>query len=308
MKKIYFSALIIILLLTAFVFKTPLVKGAESLVYYSPCDAPIGYTIGTIDSGFNTTRDELLKDSKIAANVWNSSINKTLLKYDPKSDFTINLVYDTRQELTSKITDLRKDLDEKQNEIDPKIEDYKRRQLEFQENVKKLNDDISYWNSQGGAPKEEYEKLVQRQEELKNQAEALNQEAESLGQQTDEYNSNARHLNSTIDDYQGVLVTHPEEGLYEQDGSKRKISIYIDVSHEEFLHTLTHEFGHALGLDHNSNSKSIMYPQTSKVLTPSKEEIEELSNICKRRTTIEVVYNRMTEIAELIRARVTKAN
>lgn len=304
MKKILIAAFILFLLvLPIFIFRTQVQSAFDSIYYYSPCDTPITYSIGTIDSGFNTTSEELLEDSKIAASIWNKALNKNLLEYDPSASFTINMVYDNRQELTSKINDLSEDLKQKQSKIDPKIEDYKVRKLEFEKKVQSLNADISYWNSQGGAPKEEYDKLIARQEELKKEADALTAEAEFLGQETSDYNSSARYLNSTIDDYQGILVTKPEEGLYEQDGKDRKISIYIDVSHDEFLHTLTHEFGHSLGLDHNINPESVMYPQTSDVLTPSNEEIKELESICKRRTTIEVVATRFTNVIEVVKER-----
>ncbi len=304
MRKIFIAIFILLVsVLSAIFFRSQVQSAFNSVFYYSPCDTPITYSIGTIDSGFNTTAEELLEDTKIAAGIWNKALNKNLLQYDPKSSFTINMVYDNRQELTSKINDLSEDLKQKQSEIDPKIEDYKTRKLEFEQKVKSLNADISYWNSQGGAPKEEFDKLIARQEELKREAEALTAEAQALGQETSDYNSNARYLNNTIDDYQGVLVTKPEEGLYEQDGKSRKISIYIDVSHEEFLHTLTHEFGHALGLDHSVNSKSIMYPQTTDVLTPSKDDIENLEFICKKRTTFEVVTTRIKDVFEVVKKR-----
>lgn len=303
MKKFSFLLPILVGLLMVYVFRAQVGQAFERVYYYSPCDTPITYSIGTIDAGFNTTHEELLKDSIAAANIWNSVMDKTLLVYDPKSEFKINLVYDTRQELTTKINELTNELEEKQNEIDPKIEDYKKRQLAFEEEVKRLNDNIAYWNGQGGAPREEYEKLVSRQEDLKVRAQALNAEARSLGQQTNDYNANARVLNSTIDDYKGVLVTKPEEGLYVQEGSFKSISIFIDVSHEEFLHTLTHEFGHALGLEHNTDQESIMYPQTSKVLTLASSEIEELNAICERKPVHEVAYKRFGEVIEALKVR-----
>lgn len=309
MKKILlFLTAAILIIFPLLVFRSQVESAFSRVYFYSPCDTPITYSIGKIDAGFNTTHEELLEDSKIAANIWNRTQNKTLLKYDPKSEFTVNLVYDTRQELTSKIDELATELEQKQNEIDPKIEDYKKRQLVFEQAVKELNDDISYWNEKGGAPKEEYESLIARQDELKNQAQSLNAEARSLGQETNEYNTNARALNSTIDDYKGVLVTKPEEGLYEQDGDIRKISIFIDVSHDEFLHTLTHEFGHALQLEHNTDKSSIMYPQTSASLTPSKTEIEELDKICEKKALPELFSERLKLVASLLRERFNNAN
>ncbi len=306
MKRIYYLPIGLVLLVLYVVFRLPINNAVLAIIYYSPCDTPIPYSVGSIDSRFETTKEDLITDAKIASNIWNNSIDRQLFVYDPNSDFTINLVYDSRQELTHKITEMNKDLKEKQGEIDPRLEEYKRRELDFEKRVKALNDQISSWNLKGGAPKEEYDKLIAEQKSLQDEAQELTIEAKALGQATDDYNSNAKSLNQEIDNYQQVLVTKPEEGLYEQDGRKRKISIYIDISHDEFLHTLTHEMGHALGLDHNTNKESIMYPQTTQVLKPSDTEIQELQNICKKRTVFEILYARMGELVRVIQSQIEK--
>lgn len=290
----------LVVLLLGFALYIVLKKEADaaiySLIYYSPCDRPIKYSIGTIDNGFKTTKERLITDAKIAANIWSNTQGKPLFEYDPEADFTINLVYDSRQKLTSKITDLDSELKQKQSTIDPKIAAYKEKQVNFESRVEKLNLEIKSWNEKGGAPQEVYDRLVSEQKNLQAEAQALTAEAKSLGQETSEYNASAKELNQEIDNYKDVLVTKPEEGLYEQDGRERKISIFIDVDHEEFLHTLTHEMGHALGLEHNSDPESIMYPQTTNVLAPSEVEIKELNAICEHKTVFEVVYNRASDV------------
>ncbi len=308
MKKIYIPIAFVAIILAYLFLKPTVDKAFLSVLYYSPCDTPIKYSIGTIDPGFKTTKEALLTDAKIAANIWSATQGKPLFEYDPESDFTINLVYDSRQELTSKITEMNSDLKQKQGEIDPKIDEYKKKQADFEARVKKLNEEIQSWNQKGGAPQEVYNRLVAEQKSLQAEAAALTSEAKSLGQATEEYNSNAKKLNQEIDNYQDVLVTKPEEGLYEQDGRKRKISIFIDIDHEEFLHTLTHEMGHALSLDHNKDKESIMYPQTTATLTPSKTEIAELNAICEKRTVFEVVYNRAQAVYEVLAARLKKSS
>lgn len=303
MKKIWIF-IVVILLIVGVVGLTSQGKHLfEKLVYYSPCDTPITYSIGTIDKRFNVTPEELLTDAKAATNIWNTTQNKQLFVYDPTATFTINMVYDSRQALTSEITKLNSDLKQQQGDIDPKIAAFKQKQQDFETKVEELNKQVQYWNSRGGAPKEEYEKLIAQQKELQAEARSLNEEAQSLGQSTQEYNLNAQKLNQTIDNYKQVLQYRPEEGLYEQEGAKRKISIYIDISKDEFLHTLTHEFGHALGLDHNNDAKSIMYPQTTTVLSPSSTEISELNNICKKRTVFEVVGMRIKELIQILQER-----
>jgi peptidoglycan hydrolase CwlO-like protein len=300
MKKLILILLLLILVIGA-ASNTKLRNDFISLFYYSPCDTPIVYSIGTIDPRFNVTSEELLEDSKVAANIWNTTQSKQLFVYKPNSNFTINMVYDSRQALTSQINQLDTSLKQKQGAIDPKIAEFKKKQADFEQKVNDLNSQIEYWNSRGGAPEEEYDKLQASQKSLQEEADALNQEGKSLGQSAQEYNLNAQKLNNTINNYQQVLQNKPEEGLYEQDGSERKISIYIDISQNEFLHTLTHEMGHALGLNHNSNPKSIMYPQTTTTLEPSPEDVESLQKICVKRTVFEVAINRLNDVANILR-------
>lgn len=305
MRKIFIFLIILVSFASiGLLFKDPLYATTKSALYYSPCDYPIPFSIGTIDSKFDITRDELLEDTKAAGSIWSGTQGKQLFVYDPESKFTVNMVYDSRQELTSKITKLNDNLKEQQGSIDPKIAEFKKNQAAFEVKVADLNSKISYWNSRGGAPKDEYEKLVETQKALQAEAASLNATAKELGQSTEAYNLSAQELNQTIGDYQSVLLTKPEEGLYEQEGSKRKISIYIDIDEKEFLHTLTHEMGHALGLNHNSDEKSIMYPQTTNVLTPSQSDIAALNEICRERTVFEVAYIKVLEVISVLRSRV----
>ena len=306
-RKIIYAIFIGLLIVGGVVFRKQAEDIVGKIVYYSPCDYPIRYSIGTIDSRFSTTHEELLEDSKAAANVWNAAQSKQLFLYDPKATFTINLVYDQRQKLTSEISDLNSDLKQKQSEIDPKIEDFKADQADFEKRLNDLNEKIRYWNEKGGAPKEEYEKLVAEQKQLQAEASVLNRTAQELGQSTKEYNANAQKLNSTISNFKNVLEVMPEEGLYEQDGARRKISIYIDVDESEFLHTLTHEMGHALGLDHNENPKSIMYPQTTTALSPSEDDLSNLAEVCKKRTVFEVVASRVNYLIEYLNTKLQKS-
>ena len=114
MKKFFLPGLITIIIVFAIVFQKDLLAFGSSVIYYSPCDTPIPYAIGTIDEKFNVKSEELLADTKIASNVWSSTQNKPLFIYDPSSKFTINMEYDSRQALTTKISALNNDLKQKQ--------------------------------------------------------------------------------------------------------------------------------------------------------------------------------------------------
>lgn len=302
-RLLIFSIIFVFVISVGLLYQKPLTTFAYNVIYYSPCDNPIPYSIGSIDSRFNITKDELLKDTQRAAAIWGDTQKKPLFVHDGVSNLTINMVYDSRQALTSKITDLNSDLKAKQGTIDPQITAFKKNQVEFEQKVSSLNSRIQYWNSKGGAPKDEYDKLIAEQKSLQAEAASLNETARTLGQSTDQYNLSAQQLNQTIGDYQTVLLTKPEEGLYEQNGEKRTISIYIDIDKNEFLHTLTHEMGHALGLSHNSDVNSLMYPQTTAMLEPTAADTSELDGICMKRTVFEVGYKKVLEVFNAIQER-----
>jgi predicted Zn-dependent protease len=63
-----------------------------------------------------------------------------------------------------------------------------------------------------------------------------------------------------------------------------EINIYEFDSRTALLRVLAHEFGHALGLDHNDNEQSIMhYLNSSTNLKPTKEDLAALREVCATR-------------------------
>jgi predicted Zn-dependent protease len=49
------------------------------------------------------------------------------------------------------------------------------------------------------------------------------------------------------------------EGNYLSKGGKQTITIYKYDSSNRLVRVIAHEFGHALGLNHNDNTEAIMY-------------------------------------------------
>lgn len=260
---------------------------AKNMLFASPCDTPIHYRIGTVDSRFDITRETLQADINQADGIWSKVYGKNLFVYDPNAGLSVNLVYDGRQSLTNKVSQLEGELDTNKTNLKSQIDSYKQQSQDFQQRLKELNQEIDYWNSQGGAPADEYDKLTTEQNQLRDEAQQLNQIAQRLNLSTDQYNDQVNQLNQTINTFNQALTKKPEEGLY--DPQKNTIDIYFDTSQAELVHTLTHEMGHALGMNHVQDPRAIMNPYTNTYIVPTNDDIQELQRVCQKQDRFEMM-------------------
>ncbi|MFA5932800.1 MAG: matrixin family metalloprotease [Microgenomates group bacterium] len=253
-----------------------------TLSYYirtiAPCAHPIYYKIGTIDSMFNISTEEVIKDAELGAALWSGAAGKQLFVYDPKGSLTINLVYDERQSISSQISVKETQLQQAKSQLTPNEEKYNSLVADFKTRVAALNTNIDYWNSRGGAPPDEYAKLITEQNSLKQKSEEINSLVTKLNISAKEYNTIVSQLNQSAENFNEVIQDKPEEGLYSP--AKNEIEIYLIVNHDELVHTLSHELGHALGLPHTLDRNSIMNASTSKTTTLTKEDLTVLNNLC----------------------------
>lgn len=295
MKKfIAFVSLAIILVVFLISFSRFNLLSLDKLLYYSVCDLPIHYRLDTVDPQFNLSRDSFLSDINQASDIWKDAVGKNLFVYDPKGKLSISLIYDERQSLTNQINQLENNVNSDKQNLKPEVNKYLSLSAGFKQKLNDLNNQIEYWNSKGGAPEDEYNKINQQSQDLQAQANSLNIMAKSLNVSTNLYNSQVGQLNQTIENFNSAIAQRPEEGIYKF--PEERIEIYFNISQLELVHTLAHELGHALKLKHSNNPKAIMYYKTNQSMQLSSDDISALEDICKKHSIFEFIQNYIIQI------------
>lgn len=271
----------------------------DQLLYYYPCEKPITYKIGTVDTRFQLSKQEFLAAMNEGAELWDSATGRDLFTYDPKGELTVNLIYDQRQFLTNQIEGLKQKLDTEENDFTPKREEFDRLSADFTKRLNELNTKIDYWNSQGGAPADEFDKIIAEQKSLQEESLRLKDMAATLNASADAFNTQVGELNQTVDTFNTALKTRPEEGIYI--GSENKIEVYFNKNKEELVHTLAHEFGHSRGVGHIDNEASIMYHYTSDSTTLTPEDITEMQKICEPISRLQILSDRINHLVNQLR-------
>lgn len=255
---------------------------------YSICDEPIYYKIGQIDKEFGLTKDKLLAFTNQAGDIWSEQADRQLFIYREnggESDLTVDLRYDKRQALKTKLDNLEGQVYKSDEELKQAIADFENQVKDFNLRMAEFNSEITNWNEKGGAPQDVYRELQKKQEAFVEETKSLNKKNNDLSVAVKNFNLQVGVLNETVKDINIELSVRPEEGLF--DPNSNSIEIFFYSRQDELVHTLAHEFGHARGLSHVNSEKSIMYPFTTKILIPSGEDVDQLTEICKVRTLIE---------------------
>lgn len=250
----------------------------------TPCENPLTYRLGEIDTRFGITEEEVKQAMNSASALWSNAHDRPLAIFDEEGDVTINLVYDNRQEMVDGELRFRGRIQSEQTHTDKLQNEYERKKNEFDQRSEKyvelagktrkelneLNQWVQEKNRSGGILEDELEGFEQRKAEVERmQAEVL-QGRESLDRQADEINSLLDRLNNRIDDKNKLIDEYNEEfagesrfakATFQRVGDGGVITVNQFMSKKELPLLMAHELGHALGLDHVSNPQSVMHGQ-----------------------------------------------
>lgn len=287
----------LILILTMIFAGTYLFRETSSV-----CPVPITYRIGEIDEGFALTEDQAEDAVSIAAAAWEGAAEQDLFIYDPDSDFTINFVFDERQEYADAEEDFREKLnvtegvndkiDQTYSELTTRYQaledEYQAKVDAYETHLASYNKRVKEQNDAGGAPRDVYQALQEEQQELDEEVEELNALGNRLNTLAGEINKVGERGNQLVDVYNRNVAAYNEafgesHEFTQGDFQGDRINIYkfSDISELELV--LAHELGHALSLDHVANDASLMYHlmggQPSDIHL-SREDIVEFNRVC----------------------------
>ncbi|MEJ7955093.1 matrixin family metalloprotease [Acinetobacter baumannii] len=240
---------------------------------------PLKYRIDYIDPRFELTKEQFIQIGKEAAEIWQKETGKTYFIYDSQAELTINLVLDNQQatqnERKNSINELLKQqeewreknkaillfkqqIDQETSLLNKEKENLKYKFEQYQKDVSLFNQGNYGQFTQSSLNKRQAE-LSQLSLELQTKFSQHSNKIEMLNRQIKQINQQQNLLNQSIEQF-NLSTTSGSKTFHKGLFSQNQIQIYGFTSFDDLRLTLAHEFGHALGLKHTDNPKSLMYP------------------------------------------------
>lgn len=242
--------------------------------YIAPCNRPLAYEVGTVDSRQSYTRTEFLALVEKGENMWEKSTGRDLFVYKPGSRLKINLLYDERQKNYTTRKNEAAALGNTEANLANEKSNLDQKQALYESHVESYNREVNRWNGRGGAPRNV-------QTTLENQRKLLENEQQALQNLVEAYNASVREYNAQVGDLNALAHEETTAGEARRGD---QVNVFVVEKSQNDVTLLAHELGHALGLGHVEADNSIMYYRLLQGLTsPSQTDREALNNLCSKK-------------------------
>ena len=242
------------------------------------CPVPMTYRLGPVDDLFSISREDALTRNNEDENAREKKTGRELFRYDDNGTLAINFVFDDRQveanlggternKLDAQFAEtetLKKNIQELQKDYEEKLKTYEASVSSYEIDLTRYNERVSQYNDQGGAASEVYADLERERHLLNARLNEINFDSEALNKQAQNINTLGQKSNDLINAYNKQVESYNKSYGFSKeftqgDYQDSRINIYKFSSDEELVSVLTHEFGHALGIEHVADSSAVMY-------------------------------------------------